>query len=44
MSLKVSWIKAYATDRLDDHGADIIDEKLKLRESITLTWGPEALT
>ena len=34
MSFKVSWIKRYATDRLDDHWADIIDEKLKMRRNI----------
>ena len=33
-SLNVSWIKRYATDRLDDHWADIIDEKLKMRRNI----------
>ena len=30
MSLKVSWIKRYATDRLDDHWTDIIDRELKI--------------
>ena len=30
-SLKISWIKRYATDRLDDHWADIIDERLKIK-------------
>ena len=46
-SLKVSWIKRYATDRLDDHCADIIDRDLKLskeRKAQILTWGAEALT
>ena len=32
-SLKASWIKRYATDRLDDHWADIIDRELKLKKS-----------
>ena len=36
MSFKVSWIKRYATDRLDDHWADIIDEKLKMRRNTRL--------
>ena len=42
MSLKISWIKRYATDRLDDHWADIIDRQVQLlRGRITqiLTWG-----
>ena len=45
--LKVSWIKRYATDRLDDHWEDIIDRELKLskgRRARILTWGTEALT
>ena len=47
LSLKISWIKRYATDRLDDHWADIIDRKLKLSKgnrAQILTWGTEALT
>ena len=36
-SLKISWIKRYALDRLDDHWADIIDEKMTLR-------GPKAVS
>ena len=47
MSLKISWIKRYATDRLDDHWADIIDRELKIsrgRRTQILTWGTEALT
>lgn len=32
-SLKISWIKRYATDRLDDHWADIIDERLKIKRN-----------
>ena len=47
MSVKISWIKRYATDRLDDHWADIIDRKLKIsrgRRRQILTWGTEALT
>ena len=46
-SLQISWIKRYATDRLDDHWADIIDRELKLskgRRAQILTWGTEALT
>ena len=31
--LKISWIKRNATDRLDDHLADIIDRELKGIES-----------
>ena len=31
LSLKVSWIKTYASDRLDDHWADIIDKQIKIR-------------
>ena len=45
--VKVSWIKRYATDRLDDHWADIIDRELKIsrgRRRQILTWGTEALT
>ena len=30
LSLKIYWIKRYATDRLDDHWADIIDRELKI--------------
>ena len=47
LSLKISWIKRYATDRLDDHWADIIDRELKIsrgRRRQILTWGTEALT
>ena len=47
MSLKISWIKRYATDRLDDHWADIIDRELKNsrgRRRQILKWGTEALT
>ena len=29
-SLKISWIKRYTTDRLDDHWADILDRELNL--------------
>ena len=30
ISLIISWIKRYATDRIDDHWANIIDMELKL--------------
>ena len=46
-SLKISWIKTYATDRLDNHWADIIDRELQIskgRRTQILTWGTEALT
>ena len=46
-SLKVSWIKRYATDGLDNHWADIIDRELEIskgRRMQILTWGTEALT
>ena len=46
-SLKISWIKRYATDRLDDPWSDIIDRELKLskgRRAQILTLGTEALT
>ena len=45
--MKISWIKRYATDKLDDHLADIIDRELQLsrgRRTQILTWGTEALT
>ena len=32
-SLKISWIKRYATDKLDDHWADIINANLKVEKS-----------
>ena len=47
ISLKISWNKGYATNRLDDHWADIIDRELQLsrgRRTQILTWGTEALT
>ena len=28
--LRISWIKRYATDKLDDHWADVIDRELIL--------------
>ena len=46
-SLKISWIKRYATDRFDDHWADIIDRELQLsrgRRTQILRWGTVALT
>ena len=46
-SLKISWIKRYATERLHDHLANIIDRQLKLTKRTRvqiLRWGPEALT
>ena len=46
-SLKISWIKRYATDRLDDRWANIINREVKLskgRRGQILTWGTEALT
>ena len=46
-SLKISWIKRYATDRLDDVWADIIGRELKLskgRRAQIFTLGTEALT
>ena len=46
-SLKISWIKRYDMDRLDDHLADIMDKELKLtkrRRAQILTSGPEAIT
>ena len=45
--LKIFWIKRYATDRIDDHWANIIDRELKLlkgRRPQILTWGTEVLT
>ena len=45
--MKISWIKRYATDRLDNHGADNVYRELKLRKrkrAQILTWGHEALT
>ena len=44
-SLKISWIKRYATDKLDDHWADIIDARLgivKEDRAQVLKWGQEA--
>ena len=46
-SLKISWIKRYATDRLADHWTDIINRELPIskgRRTQILTWGTEALT
>ena len=46
-SLKISWIKRYATNKLDNQWVAIIDMKLKLRKSTRahiLIWEPEALT
>ena len=46
-SLKISWIKRNAIDKLDDHWADIIDRELKIskgRRAQILTWGTEAIT
>lgn len=33
LALKISLLNRYATDKLDDHWMDIIDEKLKVRRS-----------
>ena len=44
LSLKVSWVKRYASDALDDHWADLIDLELgvdKSNKSQILNWGTE---
>ena len=46
-SLKIFWMKRYATDKLDDHWADIIDVNLKIEKSERaqiLKWGQEAFS
>merc|ERR1711923_675193 len=45
LSLKISWVKRYASDTLDDHWADLIDLQLKVdrpNRSQILNWGTEA--
>ena len=45
LSLKISWVKRYASDALDDHWADLIDPELKVdrsNKSQILHWGTEA--
>jgi len=47
LSLKISWVKRYASDNLDDHWAEIINEKLRVKRSNrnqVLNWGTQALT
>ena len=46
-SLKVSWVKKCASDKLDDHWANNNDEKLRIRRrnrNLVLTFGIETLT
>ena len=45
LSLKISWVKRYAADALDDHWADLIDLKLgvdRTNRNQILDWGTEA--
>ena len=45
LSLKISWVKRYAADALDDHWADLIDLKLgvdRTNRTQVLDWGTEA--
>ena len=45
LSLKISWVKRYASDALDDHWADLIDLQLNVdrtNRSQILSWGTEA--
>ena len=45
ISLKISCVKRYASDKLNDHWADIIDERLGVEWSTrnqVLDWGTEA--
>ena len=47
LSLKISWVKRYASDKLYDYSADIIDEKFGVEWSTrnqVLDWGTEAFT
>ena len=38
LSLKISWVKRYASDSLDDHWADLIDVILKVDRSNTVSY------
>ena len=44
LSLKISWVKRYASDAIEDYWADLIDLQLKVdrsNRSQILNWGTE---